>query len=147
MLDFRPDTDLQRLELFRQAPQFTSTVGPRLAFGTFHGHVPRHRFTDVLGPLFHARIAGIAELGSLVAVQQGVRPRHVGDIPGRADDGIHPARSSIDADVGHHAEVPGIALFRRKHLWSTLAALVKALLGHVHCSMRPARSVPPPSTF
>lgn len=55
MLDFRPDAGLQMLELFRQAPQFI--VGQRLAFGTFHGHVPRHRFADVLGPLFYPLVA------------------------------------------------------------------------------------------
>ena len=42
------------LELFRQAPQFI--IGQRLAFGTFRGHVPRHRFADVLGPLSHTLV-------------------------------------------------------------------------------------------
>ena len=39
MLDFRPDAILQMLQLFRQAAQFA--FWQRLAFGAFHGHVPR----------------------------------------------------------------------------------------------------------
>ena len=72
MLDFRPDAGLQMLQLFRQASQFI--VGQRLAFEALHGHVPCHRLADVFGPFFHALIAGVAERGGLVAVQQ--RRRH-----------------------------------------------------------------------
>ena len=99
------------LELFRIAPQFI--VEQRLAFGTFHGYVPRHRFAAIFGPLFHALVAGAAERGNLVAVQQRVCLRHVGDIAGRAD-----ARGGIDADAGLHTEVPVIAFLRLLHLWS-----------------------------
>lgn len=113
MLDFRPDAGLQMLELFPHASQFI--VGQRLAFGALHGHMPRHRFADIFKPLFHALVAG-------VAVRQ--RMRRVGDISVRADDGVHQARSGIDADVGLHAEVPVIAFLRRVHLWIALAVLV-----------------------
>lgn len=67
--------------------------------------MPRHRFANVLRPLFHTLVVGVAERGTLVPVQQRVRLRHVGDIACRADDRVHQARSSIDADVGLHAKV------------------------------------------
>lgn len=98
MLGFRPNASLKMLRFFCQASQFN--VGRRLAFGAFYGHMSRHRFADVLRPLFHPLAAGFAERGSLVAVQQRVRLRHVGDIAGGADDRMHQARSGIDADVG-----------------------------------------------
>ena len=98
MLDFRPHAGLQMFQFFRQAPQLI--VGQRLAFGAPHGHVLRHRFADIFGPFFNTLVAGVAERGDLIAVQQRVRLRHVGDIGGRADDGVHQARGGINADVG-----------------------------------------------
>ena len=122
MLHFCPHAGLQMLQLFRQAPQFV--IGQRLAFGALHGHVPCHRLADVFGPFFHALIAGVAERGGLVAVQQRVRLGHIGDIAGRADDRMHQARSGIDADVGLHAKVPVVAFLRLVHFRITLAILV-----------------------
>lgn len=95
MLDFRPYACIQMLQLFHHAPQFI--VGQRLAFGALHGHMPRHRFTDVFGPLFHTLVAG-------VALQRVMGLYHVGDIAGRADDGMQQVGSGIDADVSLHAE-------------------------------------------
>ena len=122
MLDFCTNTGLQMFQPLGHSPQFI--VGQRLAFGALHGHVPRHRFADVLRPLFHALVAGVAERGTLVAVQQRVRLGHIGDITCRADDRVHQARSSIDANVGLHAKVPGIAFLRLVHLGIALAVLV-----------------------
>ena len=57
MLNFRPHAGLQVLQLFSQATQFA--FGQRLAFGALHGHMPRHRFADVLRPLFHALVSAV----------------------------------------------------------------------------------------
>lgn len=84
----------------------------------------RHRFVNILGPLFHALLAGVAEHGGLINVQQGMRLSYIGDIAGRADDRIHYARSGIDADAGLRAEMPVIVFLRLVHLWITLAVLV-----------------------
>ena len=122
MLDFCPNTGLQMLQLLGHSSQFI--LGQRLAFGALHVHMPRHRFTAIFGPLFHTLVAGVAERGTLAAVQQRVRLRHVGDIASRADDRMHQARSRIDADVGLHAKVPVIAFLRLVHLGIALAVLV-----------------------
>lgn len=64
--------DMKRmLELFRQTPQFI--VGQRLAFGTFHGHVPGHGFACVLRPLLHALATGVAERCDQRRVDDGPR--------------------------------------------------------------------------
>lgn len=66
------------LQIFCQAPQLVPGQG--LAFGVLHGDVPHHRFTDVLGALFHALVTRIAQCSSLVTMQQRMRLRDVGDV-------------------------------------------------------------------
>ena len=122
MLDFRTNAGLQMLQLFSQATQFV--LGQRLAFGTLHGHMSRHRFANVFGPLFHALVAGVAERDGLATVQQNMRLSHIGDIASRADDGMHQAKRGVHADMRLHAKVPVIALFRLVALRITLAVLV-----------------------
>lgn len=106
MLDFRSNASLQMLQLFRHAPQFV--VRQRLALGSLHGHVPRHRFADIFWPLLHALIAGVAQHGLFIAMQQHVRLRHVRDVSRCADNGVHQARGSVAS--GRH---PSLSLPQR----------------------------------
>lgn len=75
-------------------------------------------------PTFRTLIVDVTERSGLAAARQCVRPHHVGDIVGSADDRMHQARSGIDADVGLHVEVPVIAFLRLVHRWITFATLV-----------------------
>lgn len=76
MLDFSAHTCLEMLKLFGHPAQLV--LRQRLTFGALHGHVPSHRFADVLGSLFDALIARVAKGCHFIAVQQRVRLRHIG---------------------------------------------------------------------
>jgi len=110
MLDFCPNTRLQMLQLFCHATQFV--LERSLAFGALHDHVPRHRFANVLGVLFHALVPSVAQRSSLVTMQQRVCRRDAGDVASCTDNSVDQTRSGTDTDVCFHAKVPVIAFLR-----------------------------------
>jgi hypothetical protein len=87
--------------------------------------MPVHRAL-ALRPFLDPCVAGIAEGNRLLAVQEVMRLRHIGDICGGANHGVHQAAFGIDTNVGFHAEVPLIALARLMHLRVTF---LRAVLG------------------
>jgi hypothetical protein len=84
MLDFCTHTRLQMLQFFRHTAELTARQC--LALRTFHGHVTGYKFADSLRMFCHAFLVSIAKYSGLLAMQQRVRLRHIGDIPRRADD-------------------------------------------------------------
>jgi hypothetical protein len=86
MLDFRAHAGLDLLEFFLHAAQLVRRQ--RLAFRALHRDMPSHRLAFILRPLFDALVAGVAKRGDLIAMQQRVRLRDVGDVPCGADQRV-----------------------------------------------------------
>jgi len=122
MLDFCAHARLQMLQFFRHAGEVI--VGQSPAFRTFHGHVFGDRFANILSTFFHVLIASVNKRCGLVAVQQRVRLRHIGNIPSCTNNSVHQTARSIDTDVRYRAEVSVVAFLRLMHLRVALAIFV-----------------------
>lgn len=96
MLDFCPNARFQIFQFFANATQLV--LEQSLAFGTLHGHKPRHR-SDAFGPLLHSSIAGVAQVRLSRRHAHCVRLRHVGDIASRADDDADHAPRQISTPM------------------------------------------------
>ena len=120
VLDLGADTGLDAFDFIDHRAQSPALV-QCCALARAHGHMPGHVRRRV-GPLVCALVAGVAEGIGFVSVQQRVGLDHVVDVGRRTPDRVHQAGLGIGTDVGLHAEVPLVALFRLVHLGVPLAA-------------------------
>lgn len=73
---------------------------------------------------FHALVAGVVERSGIVAMQQCVRLRCIGDVMSYALYGVNQASRCIDANARFHPEVPVVAIRRQVRLRIALAVRV-----------------------
>ena len=108
MFNLGPDAGFGVFKLRNQPAQLRSFQ--KFAFARFHGNVPFNfaplAFLALLNPLE----AAIAKGSCLSPVQQGLRLRHIADVAGGADDGMHQSRVGIKADVGHLCGPPYVRI-------------------------------------